>query len=99
MQILYVVHNRFIILFTYIYMYILRSLLVVGENKMDWEGSDTIPTKAEVTQKQYDCGICSQTSPSTDENPIGLVILVQVKFYFAVKLVMKIFFSRIPKVV
>lgn len=45
---------------------------------MDWEGNDTTPEQVPITQKQYDCGICGQTSPSTDENPIGLVILVQV---------------------
>jgi len=45
---------------------------------MDWEGNDTALEQVQVTQKQYDCGICGQTSPSTDENPIGLVILVQV---------------------
>ena len=50
----------------------------IGEDKMDWEVIDMSHTIAQVTHKQYDCCICSQTTPSTEENPIGLVVLIQV---------------------
>lgn len=56
--------------------------IIIGEDKMDWEGSDALHTQTQITQKQYDCGICSSSSPSTDENPIGLIILVQVSCLF-----------------
>ncbi|XP_054287000.1 E3 ubiquitin-protein ligase Ubr3-like isoform X1 [Macrosteles quadrilineatus] len=40
---------------------------------MDWDGAEQVLT----TKKEYDCVICSQTSPSTDEKPMGLAVLVQ----------------------
>ncbi|XP_017785571.1 PREDICTED: E3 ubiquitin-protein ligase UBR3 isoform X2 [Nicrophorus vespilloides] len=45
------------------------------ENKMDWS-----PTSAETSEpmnQEYDCVICNQSSPSTEERPMGLVVLVQ----------------------
>ncbi|XP_057658362.1 E3 ubiquitin-protein ligase Ubr3 isoform X2 [Diorhabda carinulata] len=30
-----------------------------------------------VKQQEYDCVICNQSSPSTDEHPMGLVVLIQ----------------------
>ncbi|XP_046390043.1 E3 ubiquitin-protein ligase Ubr3 isoform X2 [Ischnura elegans] len=41
---------------------------------MDWmeEESTLLASK-----KEYDCVICNQTSPSTEEKPMGLVVLVQ----------------------
>lgn len=40
---------------------------------MDWtEEENTVMSKIE-----YDCVICSQASPSTEEKPMGLVVLLQ----------------------
>jgi hypothetical protein len=43
---------------------------------MDWseeEGATLLASK-----KEYDCVICNQTTPSTEDKPMGLVVLVQV---------------------
>lgn len=32
-------------------------------------------------QQEYDCVICNQSSPSTEEQPMGLVVLIQVCFW------------------
>ena len=43
---------------------------------MDWtedEGTTLLASK-----KEYDCVICNQTTPSTEDKPMGLVVLVQV---------------------
>lgn len=40
---------------------------------MDWREEEEQPH-----EKEYDCIICNTTSPSAEENPIGLVVLVQV---------------------
>uniref|UniRef100_A0A0C9QRP8 E3 ubiquitin-protein ligase n=1 Tax=Fopius arisanus TaxID=64838 RepID=A0A0C9QRP8_9HYME len=43
---------------------------------MEWDQSD--PSTTSVTsKKEYDCVICNQTTPSTEEKPMGLVVLVQ----------------------
>lgn len=42
---------------------------------MDWEGSDE---PLQVVQKEYHCVICGQSSPSKEDKPMGLVVLVQV---------------------
>jgi E3 ubiquitin-protein ligase UBR3 len=42
-------------------------------SEMDWvEEENTVMSKME-----YDCVICSQSSPSTEEKPMGLVVLLQ----------------------
>lgn len=42
-------------------------------SEMDWaEEENTVMSKIE-----YDCVICSQASPSTEEKPMGLVVLLQ----------------------
>jgi E3 ubiquitin-protein ligase UBR3 len=42
-------------------------------SEMDWSEEDnTVMSKIE-----YDCVICSQSSPSTEEKPMGLVVLLQ----------------------
>lgn len=51
-------------------------LLLTDDDGMDWDGSEQVTTK-----KEYDCVICSQTSPSTDDKPMGLAVLVQVSNY------------------
>lgn len=42
---------------------------------MDWDQEDT-PTQL-ASKKEYDCVICNQTTTSTEEKPMGLVVLVQ----------------------
>ncbi|CAK9812220.1 E3 ubiquitin-protein ligase UBR3 [Anthophora quadrimaculata] len=46
-----------------------------GVSGMDWDQKDS-ETKV-TSKKEYDCVICSQSSPSTENNPMGLVVLVQ----------------------
>ncbi|XP_017880886.1 E3 ubiquitin-protein ligase Ubr3 isoform X2 [Ceratina calcarata] len=46
-----------------------------GVSGMAWEEKDDA-TKL-TSKKEYDCVICSQSSPSTENNPIGLVVLFQ----------------------
>lgn len=59
-----------------------------GGSGMDWDQSDTTTqtsssksTTTTATQltnkKKYDCVICNQTTPSTEDKPMGLVVLVQ----------------------
>lgn len=43
---------------------------------MDWEGSDQ--SRQQIPQREYHCVICNQSSPSTENKPMGLVVLVQV---------------------
>ncbi|KAJ9584382.1 hypothetical protein L9F63_021276, partial [Diploptera punctata] len=46
-----------------------------GLTNMDWteeEGTTLLASK-----KEYDCVICNQTTPSTEDKPMGLVVLVQ----------------------
>lgn len=40
---------------------------------MEWQEEEE-----EVLEKEYDCSICNITSPSTESNPMGLVVLLQV---------------------
>lgn len=40
---------------------------------MEWQDEEE-----EVLEKEYVCSICNITSPSTESNPIGLVVLLQV---------------------
>lgn len=43
---------------------------------MDWDRPETCQVLA--SKKEYHCVICNQTSPSTDDKPMGLAVLVQV---------------------
>lgn len=43
---------------------------------MEWQEEEE-----EVLEKEYDCSICNITSPSTESNPMGLVVLLQVWFF------------------
>lgn len=43
---------------------------------MDWEQEENA-TKL-TSKKEYDCVICNQTTPSSEDKPMGLVVLVQV---------------------
>ncbi|KAJ8687402.1 hypothetical protein QAD02_023196 [Eretmocerus hayati] len=46
-----------------------------GASGMDW---DTDEEQAKVaSKKEYDCVICNQTTASTEDKPMGLVVLVQ----------------------
>lgn len=42
---------------------------------MDWDQEEN--TAKLTSKKEYDCVICNQTSPSTEDKPMGLVVLVQ----------------------
>jgi len=54
------------------YICMLTSTFTEG-SEMDWlEEDNTVMSKME-----YDCVICSQSSPSTEEKPMGLVVLLQ----------------------
>lgn len=43
---------------------------------MDWDQEENA-TKL-TSKKEYDCVICNQTTPSSEDKPMGLVVLVQV---------------------
>lgn len=64
-----------------------------GVSGMDWDQKDNA-TKL-TSKKEYDCVICSQSSPSTEDNPMGLVVLVQVmklmKLFLYILTLIKIF--------
>ncbi|CAD6218621.1 GSCOCG00011463001-RA-CDS [Cotesia congregata] len=46
-----------------------------GASGMDWDQSET---SSQLTSKrEYDCVICNRTTSSTDDKPMGLVVLVQ----------------------
>lgn len=47
---------------------------------MDWDQEEN-ETKL-TSKKEYDCVICNQTTPSSEDKPMGLVVLVQVMFLF-----------------
>lgn len=47
-----------------------------GVSGTDWDQKESA-TKL-TSKKEYHCVICSQSSPSTEDNPMGLVVLVQV---------------------
>lgn len=46
----------------------------VGSSGMDWTAEEESTMKS---KQEYDCVICSQTTPSTEDKPMGLVVLVQ----------------------
>ncbi|XP_012275050.1 E3 ubiquitin-protein ligase Ubr3 isoform X2 [Orussus abietinus] len=46
-----------------------------GVSDMEWD-QESKPTKM-ASKKEYDCVICNQTTPSTEDKPMGLVVLVQ----------------------
>jgi len=43
---------------------------------MDWDQEENATKLA--SKKEYDCVICNQTTPSSEDKPMGLVVLVQV---------------------
>ncbi|KAL6258401.1 hypothetical protein P5V15_010359 [Pogonomyrmex californicus] len=46
-----------------------------GASGMDWDQEEN---KTKLTsKKEYDCVICNQTTPSSEDKPMGLVVLVQ----------------------
>nr|CAD7398319.1 unnamed protein product [Timema poppensis] len=46
-----------------------------GLSSMDWNEDESSTLLA--SKKEYDCVICNQTTPSTEDKPMGLVVLVQ----------------------
>lgn len=48
---------------------------------MDWDQEENATKLA--SKKEYDCVICNQTTPSSEDKPMGLVVLVQVMHLFA----------------
>jgi len=49
---------------------------------MEWDQEENA-TKL-TNKKEYDCVICNQTTPSSEDKPMGLVVLVQVIFYLLI---------------
>lgn len=45
---------------------------------MDWQ-------EKESSRQEYDCVICNQTTPSTEDEPMGLVVLVQVSLLILIQ--------------
>ena len=52
----------------------------------EWDSEEN-PTKL-ISKKEYDCVICNQTTHSSEDKPMGLVVLVQVCFISWNKLVL-----------
>lgn len=53
------------------------------EEGMDWDSEE--PTKSLCSKVEYDCVICNQTTPTTEDKPMGLAVLVQVCKFFLIK--------------
>ncbi|CAL7947523.1 unnamed protein product [Xylocopa violacea] len=47
-----------------------------GVSGMNWDQKEECESKL-TSKKEYDCVICNLSSPSTEDNPMGLVVLVQ----------------------
>ncbi|RZF33108.1 hypothetical protein LSTR_LSTR013279 [Laodelphax striatellus] len=54
----------------------MEKTLETEDDGMDWEAGDE-SSQMLSNKKEYDCVICNQTSPSTDEKLMGLAVLVQ----------------------
>ncbi|XP_020290278.1 E3 ubiquitin-protein ligase UBR3 isoform X2 [Pseudomyrmex gracilis] len=46
-----------------------------GSSGMDWDQEENTTRLA--SKKEYDCVICNQTTPSSEDKPMGLAVLVQ----------------------
>lgn len=57
---------------------------------MDWDQEENA-TKL-TSKKEYDCVICNQTTPSSEDKPMGLVVLVQVMHLFVFILIIETFY-------
>lgn len=57
-------------------LYFSHSTAEPGAFGMDWSDQEE-PTKS-ASKKEYDCVICNQTTPNSEDKAIGLVVLVQV---------------------
>lgn len=68
----------------------LISLLFIeeaGASGMDWDQEENTTKLA--SKKEYDCVICNQTTPSSEDKPMGLVVLVQVMHLFVFMLIIE----------
>lgn len=54
---------------------------------MDWDQEENTTKLA--SKKEYDCVICNQTTPSSEDKPMGLVVLVQVMHLFVFILIIE----------
>jgi len=66
------------------------SLLFIeeaGASGMDWDQEENTTKLA--SKKEYDCVICNQTTPSSEDKPMGLVVLVQVMHLFVFMLIIE----------
>jgi hypothetical protein len=59
-----------------VYLCLLNVADEEGLAGMDWNEEEGASLLA--TRQEYDCVICSQTTTSTEDKPMGLVVLVQV---------------------
>uniref|UniRef100_A0A0A9XB67 E3 ubiquitin-protein ligase n=2 Tax=Lygus hesperus TaxID=30085 RepID=A0A0A9XB67_LYGHE len=62
----------------------MQRTMETDEENMEWDGTEATAaggggstSRGISRRKEYDCVICSQTSPSTEEKPMGLAVLVQ----------------------
>nr|XP_018904322.1 PREDICTED: E3 ubiquitin-protein ligase UBR3 isoform X2 [Bemisia tabaci] len=53
----------------------LQKAMETDEEGMDWDSEE--PTKSLCSKVEYDCVICNQTTPTTEDKPMGLAVLVQ----------------------
>ncbi|KAI5710044.1 hypothetical protein M8J76_006269 [Diaphorina citri] len=53
----------------------MEKAMASKDEEMEWDEDEH--SQKETSKKEYDCVICNQTSPSTNENPMGLVVLMQ----------------------
>ncbi|KAG7208964.1 hypothetical protein KM043_015133 [Ampulex compressa] len=52
-----------------------KAMKTEDASGMDWDQENT-PTELN-SKKEYDCVICNQTNPSSEDKPMGLIVLVQ----------------------
>ena len=52
-----------------------KVCFISDEEGMEWDGGEG--SEKVSRRKEYDCVICNQTSPSTEDKPMGLAVLVQ----------------------
>lgn len=58
---------------------------------MDWNEEEGASLLA--ARREYDCVICSQTTTSAEDKPMGLVVLVQVSITQRIYYLLQVFLS------